>query len=518
MMSFEQNPLEQLKLRGDRKEPLARPTFPQADFDRDILRPSFDQHRDYLFAPTIHVLRVHTLMLAEQRLINEAPAGRILTALRAIKTTGPEALTYSAETEDVIRAIDALLEKAVWPDTASSLRFARSLNDVNATVNHIWMRDTVLGILSNVLVLRERMTETAWQHLTTLMPAHTHAQVAQPTTLAHYLSAVLGPLQRDSARLRALFERVNRSPLGAAAFSTSAINIRREQSAKLLGFDGLIENGFDAVAATDHFQEFVSTLEISAGGLSRFIQDLMHWVRTEVGAIQIGADFLQSSSLMPQKENPTVLEHIRTRLAELHGAGATITALVRSTPVGEAADFETGVRRPLLGAARDYLTAVRLLSAVLKTMNVNRPLLANRAGRYFSTTTDLVDLLAIDFQVPYHHAFAIAQQVIQAAVERGFDTMDLTSELIDEASLRVIGEEIGIEVETLHQCLAPRRFVERRSSLGGPAPSAVRAFLERERLARGRESAWIAETRDRIDQELARLDERAAALESGAQS
>ncbi|HEU4793688.1 MAG TPA: lyase family protein, partial [Nitrolancea sp.] len=190
-MSFEQNPLEQLKLRGDRKEPAARPTFPQADFDRDVLRPTFEQHRAHLFTPSIRVLRVHTLMLAEQRLINDAPAGRILTALRAIETAGPEALIYSAEAEDVIRAIDALLEEAVWPDSASSLRLARSLNDLNATLNHLWMRDTVLGILSAVLVLRERITETAWQHLTTLMPAHTHAQVAQPTTLAHYLSAVL---------------------------------------------------------------------------------------------------------------------------------------------------------------------------------------------------------------------------------------------------------------------------------------------------------------------------------------
>jgi argininosuccinate lyase len=455
-------------------------------------------------------------MLAEQRLINEDPAGRILVALRSIASAGPESLTYSAEAEDAVRAIDALIDNAVWPDSAGGIRLARSLNDLNATVTHIWMRNTVLSILSALLVLRERITETAWQHLTTLMPVHTHAQVAQPSTLAHYLSAILAPLQRDSARLRALFDRVNCSPLGTAAFAASAINIRREQSAKLLGFDGLIENGFDAVAATDHFQEFVSTLDISGGCLSRFIRDLLHWVRTEVGAIQIGADFLQSSTLMPQKENPAVLEHIRARLAELHGTSATMAALIRSTPVGEAADFETDVRRPLLSAAQDYLSAVHLLSAVLTSMRVNRPLLANRAGRYFSTTTDLVDLLAIDFQVPYHHAFAITQQVIRSAVERGLDTMDLTPELIDQAALRVIGEEIGIEAETLNQCLAPRRFVERRSSLGGPAPSAVRAYLERERLARGRDAVWIAETRGRIDRELARLDERAAALEAKA--
>jgi len=147
-------------------------------------------------------------------------------------------------------------------------------------------------------------------------------------------------------------------------------------------------------------------------------------------------------------------------------------------------------------------------------MRVHRPLLAKRAGRYFSTTMDLVDLLAIDFEIPYLDAFAIVQRVIQTAVERGLDTTDLTPELIDAATLQVIGQELGTELEMLHRVLAPRRFVERRSGLGGPAPATVHAYLERERLAQGRDAGWIEETRGRIRKALAEMDQRARAVEA----
>ena len=53
------------------------------------------------------------------------------------------------------------------------------------------------------------------------MPAHTHTQPAQPTTLAHYLLAAIEFLARDAARVQSAYGRVNLSPMGAAAITTS---------------------------------------------------------------------------------------------------------------------------------------------------------------------------------------------------------------------------------------------------------------------------------------------------------
>jgi argininosuccinate lyase len=109
-MSFEQNPIEQLKLRKNSSR-AERPAFPQPDFERDVLRPIFDQHRDKLLMAHVLVLRAHTLMLTEQRLVKTKKAALVLRALRAIHDGGPALVIFSPTAEDVSRAIDQFIEE-----------------------------------------------------------------------------------------------------------------------------------------------------------------------------------------------------------------------------------------------------------------------------------------------------------------------------------------------------------------------------------------------------------------------
>ena len=90
----------------------------------------------------------------------------------------------------------------------------------------------------SVLTLRRALLEVALRHRETIFPAHTHTQPAQPTTLAHYLLAVIEELERDTARLFAAYERTNRNPLGACAITGTGFPIDRERTSELLGFDG----------------------------------------------------------------------------------------------------------------------------------------------------------------------------------------------------------------------------------------------------------------------------------------
>src|SRR3712207_7178955 len=59
---------------------------------------------------------------------------------------------------------------------------------------------------SSLLELQGVLLAVAYEHRQTVMPAHTHTQQAQPTTLAHYLVAVYDSLARDLRRLAARSE------------------------------------------------------------------------------------------------------------------------------------------------------------------------------------------------------------------------------------------------------------------------------------------------------------------------
>jgi argininosuccinate lyase len=73
--------------------------------------------------------------------------------------------------------------------------------------------------------------------------------------------------------------RVNRSPLGSAAFASTGYPINRELTADLLGFDGLVVNTMDAVATRDFALEVLGDLSILMATISRLCEELIIGVR-----------------------------------------------------------------------------------------------------------------------------------------------------------------------------------------------------------------------------------------------
>ncbi|HEX5165076.1 MAG TPA: hypothetical protein VFV93_06750, partial [Thermomicrobiales bacterium] len=85
-------------------------------------------------------------------------------------------------------------------------------------------------------------------------------------------------------------------------------------------------------------------------------------------------------------------------------------------------------------------------------------------------------------------------------------------EVIDGIALKLRGVEVGIEPETLAKVLSPKRFIERRDHPGGPAPSAVRASLERETFASNRARGWVNATREALAAATTVLNTRASEI------
>src|SRR5690606_31821810 len=135
-------------------------------------------------------------------------------------------------------------------------------------------------------------------------------------TLGHYLTGQLGPLVRTSKRLQDVWARLNRSPLGAVSGVSTAVPVRRERVSDLSGFDGLVENTFDALAASDVEFELVAIVASAAAESLRFIADLSQWARDDVGTIAPSEEFVHHGTAQPQRRDPQVLDHLRVRCSE----------------------------------------------------------------------------------------------------------------------------------------------------------------------------------------------------------
>ena len=479
-----QNPLDAL-----RRNP-ARPTastpervYPDALYDLLVLQPD-EATVSGMFADVSRaVFTALAIQLAEQRILDGEAVQSALRAAEHSSTLTP---------------------------SEPGLQLASSRAERLATATRLVLRERLIRFANAVQATRNALATLASAHLTTITLLSSDGQTSQPTTLGHYLMAQVAPLERTQARVREAHARLNLSPLGSASGVSTAMPLQRERVAMLLGFDAPLDNTLDALVASDVVGELLSIVALASQEATRFVNDLTYWARDDVAVFAPGPALIDPPDDEPQRRAPRVLSVLRARLAQHSAAIAELpTLLAGRVSAGDEATVLaqfTRVEHHLASAADTFA----LLTRVLESAEIDRAGFAARANRGFATSSELADLFAIDAKLPPADARRLAQLVVSAAIEGGIDATTLKPEFIDKIALREVGRELGIEPETLSRCLAPRRFLERRTAHGAPAPSAMRAALERESLAAGEMDAWLRARHEQTARAQAALDERYA--------
>jgi argininosuccinate lyase len=116
-------------------------------------------------------------------------------------------------------------------------------------------------------------------------------------------------------------------------------------------------------------------------GLSRVTHDLLVRATQETNALRIDDSFIQISSIMPQKRNPVVLEHLRARLSRALGYAQTVVLQCHSIPYGDTQDIEDEIMPPLVNALATMQECVELYASVMSTVTLNEAHLRRQAGR-----------------------------------------------------------------------------------------------------------------------------------------
>jgi len=485
-----------------RKASRIRGTFPDELFDASVLQPLAVSVDELLDDAVRDVYRAHATMLGEQRIADPRAVATILDAIGRTEDDATSVLQHPL----------SRIERSIVSAASADVLQGSAPEEIAATAIRMKLRARALTVAASVVELREALAELASANPLTLLLATSNGQVIQPTSLGHYLHAQIGPLARTSERLHGCYERLNQSPLGAVSGMSTAMPVRQERVAVLLGFAGIIENSFDALASADSFSELVSIVSASALETTRLVADLQFWARDDVGLLVPGDEFIHQTGAQPQRRDPLVLDHLRGAFARLTVAPSEMTATLLHRPMlpGFVSQIEAFsiVERVLEQAC----TANTLLARVVRSSVVNRALFAHRANRGFSTSSELADLLAVDFQLPRVDAHALAERVVVEWTEQGGEATTLTPELIDRVAMSMVGRELGVDPELLAKCLSPRRFIERRDVPGGPAPAAVGAALDRETFALNRERGWIRDREDELQQARERLLTRCAQI------
>ena len=419
----------------------------------------------------------HAEMLAKQKIISAADLADIQKGMAQIKgEIEAGQFEWQLALEDVHLNIEARLT-ALIGDAGKRLHTGRSRNDQVATDLRLWLRSNVDEIQGSLTALRSALLNLAETHAATIMPGHTHLQVAQPITFGHHLMAYFEMFSRDASRLADCRKRMNRLPLGAAALAGTSYPIDREWVAKKLGFDGICINSLDAVSDRDFAIEFCAFSATLMMHVSRLSEELILWLSPRFGFIDLPDRFCTGSSIMPQKKNPDVPELARGKTGRVYGDLIALLTLMKSQPLAYNKDNQED-KEPLFDAVDTVQDTLRIFADMIPHIVVQKAVMQAAAEEGFATATDLADYL-VKKGLAFRDAHEAVAHAVKACVGRKCTLTELSlSELRLACGLDTRPDLISEDVFPL---LTVTGSVQSRQHPGGTAPEQVLAAVQRGR-------------------------------------
>lgn len=412
--------------------------------------------------------RAHAAMLVKQGVLSEADGEAIARGLDAIADEIARGeFVWDTALEDVHMNIEKRLTDRIG-DAGKRLHTGRSRNDQVATDIRLYTRAAIERILGEIRRLQTAIVTLAEGEAETIMPGFTHLQVAQPVTFGHHLMAWYEMLDRDAGRFRDCRERLNQSPLGAAALAGTTYPIDRHMTAAALGFAAPCANSLDAVSDRDFAIECCAAAATLMMHLSRIAEELIIWNSAAYRFIDLPDRFCTGSSIMPQKKNPDVPELVRGKTGRVYGHLVALLTLMKSQPLAYNKDNQED-KEPLFDTIDTVLACLRAFADMIPAIEANREAMYRAAGAGYSTATDLADYL-VRRGVAFRDAHEIVGRAVHLAIERHttLDTLPLTD-------LQTLSPAIG---EDVYESLTLEGSINARDHFGGTAPVQVKARIQ----------------------------------------
>ena len=431
-----------------------------------------------MYAQDIRGSIAHSEMLAQTGIISAEDQKKIAHGLNTILSE-IEAGTFefSAKLEDIHMNVEARLATLVGP-AAGRLHTARSRNDQVALDFRLWVKEELQRTAAALSGLIEAFLERAEEHAATVMPGFTHLQTAQPVTFGHHCMAYVEMFARDLSRVRDAIERMDESPLGAAALAGTGFPIDRHMTAKALGFREPTRNSIDSVSDRDFALEFLSLAAICATHLSRLAEEIVIWSTPQFGFVRLSDQFSTGSSIMPQKKNPDAAELVRAKTGRVNGHLIALLTVMKGLPLAYSKDMQED-KEAVFDAAETLDLMVAAMTGMVKDMTVNAAAMKKAAGSGYSTATDLADWLVREAGLPFREAHHVTGRAVALAEQNKVALEKLSLDELQAIDSRIDDSIFGV--------LSVNASVKSRSSFGGTAPQEVRRQIRywRKRLKRG---------------------------------
>ncbi len=411
----------------------------------------------------------HARMLGKTGIISAEDSEKIITGLQGILADiDAGAVSFSEQDEDIHMNVERLLTERIG-DAGKRLHAGRSRNDQVALDVRMFLLEACDSLTGLCKELMGVLADIASDNLSTIMPAYTHLQKAQPTTLAHHLMAYAEMLRRDCVRFGNARAAANMMPLGSGALCATTYPLDRLMVAQELGFEDITPNSMDAVADRDCVLDFIYACAVCAMHLSRLSEEIVLWSTGEFGFISLSDAYSTGSSIMPQKKNPDMAELIRGKTGRVYGDLIALLTVMKGLPLAYNKDMQED-KEALFDAYDTLAACLPVMAGMLRTAEWRKDAMRAAAGSGFTNATDAADYL-VSKGLPFRDAHEVVGKLILYCEQHGKALGDLTL-----AEMKQMSELFS---EDVYDALSLESCVQRRAVPGGPSVQSVQKHIDR---------------------------------------
>ena len=402
----------------------------------------------------------HVRMLGETGILNKLECEKIEDGLlKVLSEIQSGKFKPDVELEDVHMNIENRLTQL--EPLGAKLHTARSRNDQVQVTVRLYLRDRLLNLAESFINLLKIILAQADKNKFVIVSGYTHLQQAQPISFGHYLLAWFEAFNRDYERLKFALNALNECPLGAGALAGSTVNIDRNFTADLLGFDHATRNSLDTVAQRDYMTDYHHFASVFAVHASRLSEDFIIWSTQEFGWLKLPDAFCTGSSMMPQKKNPDVLELIRGKTGQVLGHMIDLLVSLKGLPMTYDRDLQED-KRGLFASLDVVESVVNILADLISKIEVDEAAaldsIDNGKGKGFALATDIAEYL-VKRGVPFRDAHYQVGKLVAFCIENNLKFKDLSLEQL-QAHLSSCDED-------LLDLVSAQASVANRNSYGG---------------------------------------------------
>ena len=440
----------------------------------DALAQSFIESISYdrrLYKHDIAGSIAHATMLAKVGLITEQDRDAIINGLKSIeKDIESGSFVFDESLEDIHMVVEAELIKRIG-EPGRRLHTGRSRNDQVALDLALWVCDAADVMSQKLIDILRAFVSLADRSSSIVMPSYTHLQRAQPIYAGAEALAWATMFDRDDDRLRQLIadpkgflDTTHDIPLGSGAIAGSSLPLDPDFSARLLEFRRPPISSIESTATRDRACDLLYCLVMISMHLSRWAEQWIIYMSTEFSFLKIADRYTTSSSMMPQKRNPDMLELIRGRCGNVYGDLFALMTILKGLPIGYNRDLQED-KRIVFRAYDTVSSCLTMAAAIVNSASYNKEAIEPTLDRGFLDATSLAEYF-VTKGIPFRTAHHIVGTLVAHCEKQNKHALSQLS--LDEFRKVVADHQVDATTigQDVYDALGARNVVKRYQSAG----------------------------------------------------